>query len=127
MSNVRTAREIAADLVGPIMRGESGATVSVVRGVPVPTVGYVVGVPGRGIVVPSSQLTGDVAMAWVERVRTVASLPGRFVGVWVDGTRVYLDVVEILPERATAVAAGRTRGELAIFDLSRGEEIRTDA
>lgn len=128
MTFVRTTREIAAALTGPLMHGEQGATVSVVRGVAVPTVGYVVALKGHGIVVPTGRLDGDTVTAWVARVRTVASLPGRYVGVWDDGAgRVYLDVVEIISARADALARGRERGEIAIFDLATGDEIRCDS
>jgi hypothetical protein len=46
-----------------------------------------------------------------------------YVGTWVDGGRIYVDAVIILPDLATAGIIARTLRERAIYDLANGIEI----
>jgi hypothetical protein len=69
---------------------------------------------------------GDVALFALDHLDTLA-LPGRYFGAWRDeetGT-VHLDVISIVEDKTLALAMATERGELAVWDLSRGEEIRT--
>jgi hypothetical protein len=74
--------------------------------------------------------TGDVdtMAACLESyiARRARYLEGRYVGAWLDGGWLYLDTVEVLEDRASAVLAGIAAEQLAIFDLAAGEEIRLD-
>lgn len=47
-------------------------------------------------------------------------------GGWVDekSGQLYLDVTRILPDRGAAEAFGREQGQLAFFDLAKGQEVR---
>lgn len=51
---------------------------------------------------------------------------GKVFGAWLDTEtgKTYLDVVTLYTDREEAVKYGRFYGEIAIFDLSKGEEIR---
>lgn len=53
---------------------------------------------------------------------------GKSVGGWRDEKSgdYFLDVVEVHQDKALALKLAKQRGELAIFDLSTGEEIRLD-
>lgn len=127
-SSCRSTDEIVVDLVNGTDR-DGGATVTVLASRPVPASGYVVAVPGHELRVKIDGGVFRELRAYVERKRgVVAGAPvsrPRFYGTWVDGTDVVLDVVEVFSDRAQAVVAGQDRGELAIWDLSAGGEIRT--
>lgn len=79
--------------------------------------GYLVSLPGF------ERVTGDpVAIAaWV---RSVSLRAGQYLGAWRDGVRLYLDVSEVIHDPIAAVAAGRARGQLAIWDATEQREVR---
>lgn len=79
--------------------------------------GYLVSLPGF------ERVTSDpVAIAaWVRSVRLG---PGQYLGAWRDGDRLYLDVSEVIHDPIAAVAAGRARGQLAIWDATEEREVR---
>jgi len=100
--------------------------------------GIIVALPGVGLVLDrdDAALLPAVIAQWVSdyAAPAVTSRPApfhrpRYVGSWVDsdtGT-LYLDVVEVFAreEIAEAIAAGRDRDQIAIWDAGRGEEIAT--
>lgn len=45
-----------------------------------------------------------------------ADLPGRALGTWIDADLAYIDIVESFATLGSALAAGRDRAQLAIFD-----------
>ncbi len=66
-------------------------------------------------------------VTFLTRVGELLASNGRVkLGGWYDRVqnRVYLDLVEVFPDRASAVAEGQSRGELAVFDLATQTEIR---
>lgn len=130
-SALTLTRARAADIASQLLTGavtDGGATVPTVPGVRVPTVGYLVGGAGPGLVLPfpHQQAAGEHVLAteWTERSLVRASLPQHYLGSWIgpDG-RLYLDVVTWHAERATAVAIGRARGEQAVWSLTDSAEI----
>lgn len=74
---------------------------------------------------------GDCTIEEVEKrvseflVNRVAGL-SEYLGTWIDPETSlwHLDAVEIIEDRDTAVAVGRKRGEIAIFDFGTFEDIR---
>lgn len=104
----------------------TGATVPTVVGVPVPESGYVVAVPRLGHILSTRDTVTAIQEIelWLGDVLSRTAEPGHYVGVWSDGDLTYLDVVEVLPERAVAVRTALSRGELCIFDLAAKAEIR---
>lgn len=46
---------------------------------------------------------------------------GTFIGTWVDEGRLYLDVVDLIEDTASAIAIAAERGEKAIYNLGTGE------
>ena len=103
-----------------------GATVSTVTG-EVPTSGYAVSLPGHEVTFPVNgwHLAGyEWLVINYQNVHSEAlSTPGNYLGAWVSGDTLYLDVSTIIAERSDAIAAGHARAQLAIFDLGKGEEI----
>ena len=59
--------------------------------------------------------------AWLERTAFPA---GSYVGAWVSDGVAYVDVSDHTPDRLEAEIRGLERGELAIWDLTAGEEVR---
>ncbi len=95
----------------------------------VPTAGYVVALKGEGFTVEDYALdysNSSKALAWIDRAKIVADWHNGFLGVWTDTETgiVYFDVVKVLPEKAAALKLARDMQEIAIFDLTNGEEIR---
>lgn len=46
-------------------------------------------------------------------------------GVWINGTKTYLDIVSTIPDRAEAIELGKKFNQISIFDLSNLQEIPT--
>lgn len=47
--------------------------------------------------------------------------PGNYVGGWVDGSKVYLDVTKLYPkdQREAAIRAGHEKNQISIADMSK--------
>lgn len=109
------------------------ATYAVNPGVSVPTSGYVVAIADQGFELHLGDLIGaDRAekfgqlKSWIERVKGRASFEHCYLGRWTDDNSgvVYFDVVKIFSTSGPALHLAAATGELAIFDLAAGEEIR---
>lgn len=48
---------------------------------------------------------------------------GAHIGAWMDAGRLYLDVTHVIADRSLAITMGELNHQLAIFNLSTGEEI----
>lgn len=126
-----------------LMNATDGATVSA-QGQPYTGDGILVALPGHGIVVTPRALDAldaagltlwDLAEAWVDTrapiVTEVGASPARYYGVWhqeADGDipeAWHFDVVEAYSsaEEDRAIAAGKARGEIAIWHNGRKEEV----
>lgn len=46
-----------------------------------------------------------------------------YLGTWVNEGNVYIDVAQWVGDRGTALGLGHARGELAVWDCERGEEV----
>jgi len=107
----------------------TGGTVSVDTGESVQSDrGYVVAY-GRGCELiapidlePDASWLHDLVHGFIRSVSPVV-LQGRNVGAWIDNDLLYLDVSEIVTDRDEAIALGRTREQIAIWDLRKNESI----
>lgn len=80
------------------------------------------GASGRILVVSTSHEIADAIYAFV--VHNGAEFrAGAYLGAWLVGSRLYLDVVELYEDLQTALDAAAARHEQAIFDLASGREI----
>lgn len=101
----------------------------------VPTSGYMVG-NGREHTLDLATATVADVEAWIRRVvaevaeaseaddNGYAWPANTYVGSWVDGDTLYLDVSECHADEGMALAVAERLGELAIFDLDTMSEIR---
>jgi hypothetical protein len=124
---VHAANTAVADL----LTGEGGATVSL-TGALTPTSGYAVSLSGHERIHETVNLP-DVAeyyYSWLYRfgADNLPTLlrPSHYLGAWLDGDLLYLDVTVVVPELAAAVELGKANKQLAIYDLGMNEEIRLD-
>lgn len=51
----------------------------------------------------------------------------QYIGTWIDGGSWYIDIVDIVTDPVLAIVEGRTRGELAVWDLKEGREYRCNS
>jgi hypothetical protein len=111
--------EIVENLAMEIGQGKEGGTFA--RNGLVPTSGYFVG----GLV--PELILGEPGEATRDRLRAfVKSTDANLVGYWVNEEtgRIHLDAVDWYQEESAAVAVGKVRGELAVWDVANAKEIR---
>ena len=104
-------------------------------GVIQPTEGFVVAVPSQdnhpaiidaATVKDRAKFKAELERWLIEAEAYRAKNPNYHFGFWADDTgTVYLDITEVLPDRAAAEQAGRERDQIAIWDLAAGTEIPT--
>jgi hypothetical protein len=104
-----------------------GSTQSAVPGVPGVTSGYGVSLPGHERRIPVRTayrgLAEDIKQ-YAELKRFHLARPGIYLGAWIDDGIVYLDLTEVVHDRATAERLGYDRDQLAVWDFAKSEEIR---
>jgi hypothetical protein len=83
--------------------------------------GYAVGVAtGTALILPDDADDTTLGVA----LRLIAgAYECSFVGAWVADDGVHLDPVEVAPNLADAMVAGRRYNQRAVYDLARGEEV----
>jgi hypothetical protein len=115
-----------------------GGTESIVCGLPAPTTGYAVSLPGHEYTVHISVNIGGPdgpnkdavrgivksdARAYAEAHKALLTVPGRYLGAWVDEGRVVFDITEVVPALSTAVRLGVEREQEAIYSFATGATI----
>lgn len=93
-----------------------------------PDLRYVVAVNGFTYAVELSKLRPEDFTRYFDAHQRIAKLDGLFIGGWDDEQDglVYFDVSELVASREEALALGKERGEKAIYDSLKGEEIRVE-
>lgn len=106
-----------------------GATFNINTGI-APTEGYVVADGKNEVLVRGALGRPDGEIRLGESVRNFIldnadsfSLEGNFIGGWVDGGAIVLDVVQVVEARKDAVLLGLRRNQQAIYDLNEGKDI----
>jgi hypothetical protein len=117
-------------LIAQIVRNPEGGTVSLVPGVELPTSGYFVGGVVSPLIVDTLDSVSvqqavrilDTIEEFVERVR---ALPLTYLGWWTDeeSGKLYVDGTTWHADRTGSLRIGRSRGEIAIFDVVRKTSI----
>ena len=72
---------------------------------------------------PSCYTLGGLLKAWHGKYKDELT-PQRALGLWYHEGFWHIDIVEIMNDRSLAIERAVRRGELAIYDLSKGEEIK---
>ena len=93
-----------------------------------PTGGYMVAVPGRTRFVNPGEVTPNhVAEFANQHADLFRNNPNMHVGMWHDPAtgKVHLDPSENFRDRKTAVAAGRSRNQIGIWDVRKQRTIPT--
>lgn len=94
-----------------------------------PTDGYMVGGEVESLIIkddePRRYTTID---AWLVNHIDLLHTRGYFAGVWkdTDTDLIYIDISRNVDDLYTALAMAEARGELAIWDVANGKEIRTE-
>lgn len=93
-----------------------------------PDLRYVVAVKGFTYTVDSSKLRPEDFTRYFDANQRIAKRDGLFIGGWHDEQDglIYFDVSELVASREEALALGKERGEKAIYDSLKGEEIRVE-
>ncbi|MFD8117078.1 hypothetical protein [Streptomyces microflavus] len=113
------APAVTAELFGAIRSGKPGATVGV-RNNTLPTDGFWVGGRSWTLVKSAERITPDDVAAYV-----TAHAAAEFIGMWVDGGRVFLDVTDHFETSGAAHSIASARNEIAVFNISSGQSERT--
>lgn len=90
-----------------------------------PTSGYMVAQPGRTQLLNAGELSADHVAQFVTKNADVFQRPDMHIGGWTKGGKMYLDPSENIHDLDVAVAAGRARNQIAIWDVKNKREIQT--
>ena len=111
----------AAQLINKL-NTEGGFSYNVIDG-SIPGAGYMVSIPGAEAVRRLSDITELTIKRYTEEHAQQLAIPGAYLGGWVNGCNVYLDVSINVESLAAALSLAREYRQLAIYDLSSGESI----
>jgi len=126
-----TAYRLAYDL----RYGETGGTASLVVGIQPPTTGYAVSLFGLERKLPFTPPPNVNGLGWrddryneiesyAKEFAAVLTLPNHYLGLWVDGDTLYLDITQVFVEFDTALRSAIQRRQLAIYSFATGNEIQ---
>ena len=121
MNYPATSTQIARHLVNGAQT-DGGATINHL--LKVPRSGYCVGL-GGAVALDKARPYFDQALAIVDQA--LADEPRTTFGAWVDSedrNALYIEAVQVFDMEHLAMNVARARGELAIYDLANGVEIR---
>jgi hypothetical protein len=96
-----------------------------------PKGGYMVASPGHSEIHSTDELASDRGPAIVNSYASAhadaLAEPGAHIGGWTDPEtgKTYLDVSHNIANRQAAIAAGRQRNQIAIYDVKHGTDIKT--
>jgi len=116
------SRDAAAGLIASLHIA-GGFTYSI-NGESTPAAGYAVSLFGREEIHDLRAITPAAILRYIAGNLDALQCDGNYFGAWVDGSRVYLDVSTITPNRDAAITLGRINEQLAIYDLEGGNSIR---
>ena len=114
------SHDLAAQRVYDATIADGGTTLDATLS-PVHSGGWAVGGNGPVRILPIGERMpirfGDALYAAIER-------GAPYIGTWTEEGSVYIDGVDIIPERADAIRLGTERGEIAIYNLDTQETVR---
>ncbi len=101
---------------------DGGFSVQVASGL-IPSRGYMVSIQGCEEVYYSEDVTDDTIPGYITRHVKQLLHPGAYLGAWLDGIEVYLDVSINVASLEDALNLARNNSQLAIYDLASDESI----
>ena len=101
---------------------DGGFSVQVASGV-MPSSGYMVSLQGCEEVYYTEEVTNDTIPGYITRHVKQLLIPGSYLGGWLDGCKVYLDVSINVDDLRAALDLARENSQLAIYDIGRDESI----
>lgn len=105
-----------------------GASFNLLTGEYNPNDGYMVATTGNEVVIPIDQFHQTSVAKYIaeKSVMLIGGISNSnfFLGAWVDGEKVYLDISEKVDSRQYAEIIGNEREQLAIWDNKNNSEIR---
>ncbi len=95
-----------------------------------PTGGFMVALPGHTHQYPDTIMKDEKQLAdaidkFLMSEREAFKRPGVHLGGWVSDGKLWLDPSENIADRTEAIGAGKSRDQLAIWDVAGGQEIDT--
>lgn len=120
---VQSLRQVRATLVA-----NGGFTLDTTTGLG-PLTGYALSVnPELTVILPGGWPTVGDLLGFVLDNDDILDHPDKYFGAWVDTetNQLYLDVVTVFQELEDALRHAKASGEIAIYDLFTGTEIRVD-
>lgn len=109
------------------LRQSGGATIHPETG-EAPRTGFMVSLPGAEKTLPNlSATTGAAVRRYLKALKALfTGHPAIYAGAWVDKHtgKVFLDASLCVPDREAAVTLGRQFGQIAIYDVTSGSEVR---
>ena len=119
MTTVRIDDSYTAHVVSTTLE-RGGATISATTG-NTATTGWAVALEGCEHRMALDSFTAYAVRVYISRHRAELATTGNYLGTWVDGSDVVLDISEVVQDTARAIALGRARKQDAIFNLGTGE------
>ena len=113
--------EFHETIVAKILAAPSGGTASLV-GLVLPTTGYWVGHGKLGFTAPAPAVTRPFLLDALQYIRSIRGVG--HVGWWTDAGRFYIEPSTWHVDYRLAYAQAEERGELAFFDIGRGQDVR---
>jgi hypothetical protein len=119
----RPARRIPASLVRSVVHQTltgRGDTVNIITGER-PVTGYAYGLGGTYM--PREAFNRDAVHAFIAEHWPTLTLPGNYLGTWLDGDTVHLDVSRVESDLGTALREAQRLGEYAVYALPNGPDV----
>lgn len=113
--------KIATDVMNGLCANRSGGSVN--RYGESPVEGYMVGGKSWTLTAVPEMLDYYMVLDFVTMHQISLSWESVYVGWWEHKGRVYLDVTDNVRDYATAIELGRTRKEIAIYDVVKGVSV----
>ena len=92
-----------------------------------PDSGFMVSIAGCERVYDLVDVDAAALVNYIDEFKPVLERPGLFLGAWVNGCLVYLDVSINVENRDKALEIGRDNNQLAIYDLAANESISVES
>ena len=91
-----------------------------------PKRGFAVAIPGAQQKIDRHTFNADDVESFIAEHKAWFKNPHVYLGIWDDGDTMWLELSEVHPNSASALRVGKARGEIAVFDLAKGEDVHVE-